>query len=58
MVLIDIIKLLIKAPIPGSRNIGAKILQKKNLATNAFSSHAIIFGNFFQFLIYIYYIII
>ena len=44
----DIIKLLINAPVLGSEKIAANILQKKNFAMKAFSSHANIFGNFFR----------
>ena len=47
-VLLENIKLLIKAPVFGARKIGAKILQKKNFAMKAFSSKANIFGNFLR----------
>ena len=43
----DIMKLLINAPVLGSRNIGPNNLQKKNFAIKAFSSIVDILGNFF-----------
>ena len=44
---LDIIKLLINASIPGFFNIGTNNLPKKNFAIKAFFSVSLIEGNFF-----------